>query len=484
VLLWEISKTGARTKSVFERSIKNLRETVVSTILSNVSFLASLAIDIMDRNLYERANDCRWWALTSAFRSMLAKGPFTLDDRQTATDILKYINGLYTVYSNLFLFDRSGTVLAVSNPKYTSAIGRVLTDRYIHDTLSNHRSQWYTASPFVRSDLYDNDFTYIYAASITSNTDSHRIVGGIGIVFDSTPQFAAMIRDSLPLDQNQEPSADCFGAFIDRNKNVISSTSPNIPVGEKLDIPDELVNQASGEGCSRIIPFNGSYYGVGAHTSAGYREYKGEGDSYKNDVTALIFVPLAEEKRQLERASTSETLLSSVKSSRRLTGSNSVEIASFFVGEHWLGVNANRVVEAVRMGQVNKVPHAPQSIAGITIFNERVIPVLNFHSRIGHTIEFQNEQTQIVVLQSELGMWGLIADRLGPIPTVDNTDIDSKCGAVSRSESFVMGLVGSTGSEKWERVLILLDPMKVMNELLKGSSPEVMKALALPTSTT
>ena len=45
VLLREISKTGAKTKLVFERSIGNLHETVVSSILNDVDFLASLAID-------------------------------------------------------------------------------------------------------------------------------------------------------------------------------------------------------------------------------------------------------------------------------------------------------------------------------------------------------------------------------------------------------------------------------------------------------
>ncbi len=46
-LLWEISNTGARTKDIFERSIANLHETVVSTILRDCAARAGLAIDIM-----------------------------------------------------------------------------------------------------------------------------------------------------------------------------------------------------------------------------------------------------------------------------------------------------------------------------------------------------------------------------------------------------------------------------------------------------
>ena len=40
-------------------------ETVVSAILEDAQQLAALAVDVLDRNLYERANDCRWWALNA-----------------------------------------------------------------------------------------------------------------------------------------------------------------------------------------------------------------------------------------------------------------------------------------------------------------------------------------------------------------------------------------------------------------------------------
>ncbi len=40
-------------------------------VLGDSVFLAELIVDIMDRNLYERANDCRWWALTTDFRAIL-----------------------------------------------------------------------------------------------------------------------------------------------------------------------------------------------------------------------------------------------------------------------------------------------------------------------------------------------------------------------------------------------------------------------------
>ena len=127
VLLREIGSTGARTHKVFSDSTTNLYETVLSSVLHDCVAKSALAMDIMDRNLYERANDCRWWALTSAFRSALASNVTSPRDWSGAlTDILSTINGLYTVYTNLLVFDASGTVVAVSNPAAAGLIGERL----------------------------------------------------------------------------------------------------------------------------------------------------------------------------------------------------------------------------------------------------------------------------------------------------------------------------------------------------------------------
>ncbi len=97
-VLSQISDTGGKTIEVFSKSIQNLHETVISSSLDDVKFLANLAIDIMDRNLYERSDDCRWWALTSEFRRILSSDLLAEEDLARLHEILVYINELYTVY--------------------------------------------------------------------------------------------------------------------------------------------------------------------------------------------------------------------------------------------------------------------------------------------------------------------------------------------------------------------------------------------------
>src|SRR4029077_4472743 len=114
-LLREIGHTGARTRDVFSDAIGNMNQTVVSATLRDCRAKAALAIDIMDRNLYERANDCRWWALTTAFRRALMGQHIDPTVQSEITGILKTINGLYSVYTNLVVFDASVTIVATSN---------------------------------------------------------------------------------------------------------------------------------------------------------------------------------------------------------------------------------------------------------------------------------------------------------------------------------------------------------------------------------
>ena len=290
-VLSEIKSTGESIALIFSDSIDNLQSTVISARLGDVRFCASLAVDIMDRNLYERANDCRWWALTTVFRQYLQLPTVGPDAQQEISNILGYINDLYTVYTNLYVYDKNGIIVAVSNKDHASVIGdKVDTQSGAIDALSCTDSQKYSVSKFVPSAQYDNKHTYIYNASITS-LEQNNVVGGMGIVFDSGPQFTEMLDDSLPKDESGHTVTGCFGMFCQRDGMIISATegSPQ-QVGDVIEIDDTLLGLKNGEKDSRITNYHGKKYAIGIAASKGYREYKTTGD-YQNDVVAFIMMP-------------------------------------------------------------------------------------------------------------------------------------------------------------------------------------------------
>ncbi len=291
-VLEAIKQIGEDTASIFDASINNLLSTVISSLLSDARFLAALAVDIMDRNLYERANDCRWWALTSAFRRILLNGKLSDADIETVTEILAYINDLYTVYTNLYLYDKSGRILAVSNDEENHIIGKMLDEQTgASATLKIHDSQQYAVSAFVKTPLYSDRHTYIYNAPITSLDTPEKTVGGIGIVFDSEPQFKDMLTEVLPRDEKGRVMDNCFAVFTDRASSIISvAHNSGLKVGDKLNIDNRYFHIENGFKHSEIIQYNDSDYALGVAVSKGYREYKTTED-YSNDVLAFVFTP-------------------------------------------------------------------------------------------------------------------------------------------------------------------------------------------------
>jgi len=420
ILLWEVANTGVRTREIFEQSIAQLHETVVSTRLHNSTQQAALAIDIMDRNLYERANDCRWWALTSAFREQLAK-PLAEQDAAALGKILAYINGLYTVYETLIVFDHRGRVVAVSTPESQHRVGEQLHAPWVRDCLAIRNTQHYTVSAFEPSPLYRDRHTYIYGAAIHASGKLGSVVGGIGIVFDAEPQFRAILEDTLPRTDGGGVEPGSFALFADRQRRVIASSDPAVPIGQTMDLDPAFFQLGKGQGTARFVRHDGTIYAVGAQASNGYREYKSANDCYQNDVIALVFTPLADDDASLQPPAPVSTIRTDLRNRANRRTADLVELATFFIGEHWLGVDATCVVEAITGGNTTAVPGAAEHLVGMRFHRGRTIPVIDLRQIIGcHTRTPPSAEQHIVIMResAEAEPIGLLVDALGEIPEI------------------------------------------------------------------
>ena len=239
-LLAEISVTGARTRQVFADAIATLTRTAIGAIVANCAASAALAVDIMDRNLYERANDCRWWALTTRFRDALAAPATIAAARPELTAILRYINDLYTVYTNLILFDRDGRVQAVSDPAQAHLVGGQLPDGLATRFMARAATAFYGVSDCRPTALYGGGATYIYGAPVLHLQEPNRAVGGVAIVFDGIPQLRSMLTDTLPTDAAGDTLPGAISLFVDGAGRIVSSTSDDHPPRHHPRAPDRV----------------------------------------------------------------------------------------------------------------------------------------------------------------------------------------------------------------------------------------------------
>lgn len=464
VLLWEIGSTGMKTHSVFSESTTNLYQTVVSAVLSDCSAQAALAIDIMDRNLYERANDCRWWALTTAFREALsAKGK---PSGEQLTAILRTINGLYTVYSNLLAFDRAGRIIAVSNPAYSDMVGQTLQSDWVSQTLNLPDSQSYCVSDFAPTPLYANLPTYIYSAAIRGTGTAAKPVGGIAIVFDSAPQFAAMLEDALPRTEDGSIVDGAFAVFAEKDGRIISSTDPELVPGMKLDIGREFFELKNGGEYANIVIFRDRYYAVGSRMSAGYREYKSSADAYRNDLVALILVPLsahvfgASEGNLLHRAEHSHY------GHRQTAGEDAVEVATFYIGGNWYGVRSQHVIEAIDARDITAIPSTPDWARGCIMHNDQLVTIFDLAALLSGKVSDSSTQ-QIVLLRvpdQKLSL-GILVDELGEIPEISAQRIEPLPDLLARGNSLMESLVKPDEEDTNTPILVILSAERILQGL-------------------
>jgi len=443
-ILNNISKIGAGTNSLFKKSVADLFSTVISTSLVDAGFLASLCIDIMDRNLYERANDCRWWALNSIFRTILAKGSIDDNDQTKLAKILTCIHSLYTVYSNLFLYDKTGRIVAVSNPEHTDNVGTTLNSAYIHSTLSNAKPEKYFVSSFEETAMYDGRHTYIYSASITDINNAGKIVGGIGIVFDSEFEFNTMLDDAL------KSKNDTFAVFTDCKGHVISSTC-GLRVGESLELPSYMFEVHNGASQSEILVYKSNYYAVGCACSSSYREYKNS-DGYKNDVLAFVFEKLTEDAD--ENSVTEYTGVTMLEQRDIALSANGLreKLVTFCVNSQIFALKQDVVLETTDMSGIVPLPDSNELVRGALYYNNQYIAVVNSHALFKYNANGLPANHLLILNLEENVFVALEVDELINVLEVNTCDIKPVPGLGASSS--ISGILSFRGVKECNILLL------------------------------
>jgi len=460
-LLNEIGITGNKANS----SLSNLNQTIITSILKDSEFLSSLAIDIMDRNLYERANDCRWWALTSYFREVMDDYSSLDLNQGEISAILKYINDLYTVYTNLIIFDKNGKVIAVSNRDNEYLVGRILTQDWVEKTLSLRDTSKYCVSKFEKSNLYNNQSTYIYSSAIRSLKDERIITGGIAVVFDSTPQFHAMLDETLPSSTGDKA---VFALFTNKDKQIISSTNEDFQVDSYLDIDDSFFKLKNAQSFSKIIEFDNKYYAIAAKCSNGYREYKSRVDDYKNDVLCFVFIYIGSIDCYTFLDNSTSKFLNTTKTKFTPT---SVELATFYLGKKLLAVNAKNVIESIGIEELqtsidmDKTNH----FKGMVLYKDKLIAVLDIRDFVNE--EITNEKlTNVILIEYDKDniehCVGILVSSLEMVSVVEEKTIQHIQNHFLGTGTLVESLVDIKDADE-SKVAMLLDIKKIDEKLTK-----------------
>jgi Methyl-accepting chemotaxis protein (MCP) signalling domain/Cache domain len=149
-----------------------------------LSDLAFTNLDLIDRNLYERSCDVRWWATDSSCVQALAD-PAGLASK--ASQRLGVILDAYTVYFDIVLCDRAGKVIANGRPgKFKSEGTNQASTPWFRSAMGTRNGGEFGFAGLHRSPtLADNQMVLVYSAAVRADgLSAGEIIGCLGIVFN------------------------------------------------------------------------------------------------------------------------------------------------------------------------------------------------------------------------------------------------------------------------------------------------------------
>jgi len=440
----QIAVAGRQTTALFAEAIGALKSLLRDGRCAELAFHASLAVRIMDRNLYERANDCRWWALSpdlAAALAALSTDPQDAAAKEAAQRVLAHLNSLYTVYRRVALFDRSGRVLAVSKDADTLQDGLQLDAALVQRVLSLPGTASYAVSRFDSDPLADGLPTYLYCAAVRSA--SGQAIGGVALAFNADAEFLAMLKDALPDGEQLD------ALLIGPEDRVISSTDPRLAPGQTL--PFTLNAAPAGHvAWPQLVERDDSALLAGVAVSEGYREFKRQ-DGYVEPVRALIFHPLPVEAPAAVGAHATSAAPSSGGERR---------IAVVACGSLLLGFDAADVVEAVSAQRMVCVARGGIG-AGLLEYgsdgDKQFVTAIDMGAMCGEPPAADPRRAVAVIVRQQGVPLALLVDRL--VHVIEHGGVQPPPQAVAMHSAWISGVL-SLGEASNEMVY-LVDPLRL-----------------------
>lgn len=193
--------------------------------------LALNAIELMDRNLYERTCDVRWWATDSAMVEAL--GAPSAERSDHASRRLAVILGAYTVYLDLWLCDTEGRVVASGRPeRFPVAGSSVRHEPWFTRAISLATGDDYTVADVTRCGPLQNAQVATYAATVRAGGEARGApLGVLAIHFDWEPQARAIVQG---VRLSEEEARRSRVLLVDARRRVIASSDGTDSLGETI----------------------------------------------------------------------------------------------------------------------------------------------------------------------------------------------------------------------------------------------------------
>jgi len=227
--------------------------------------LARNAIELIDRNLYERTCDVRWWATDAAM--VEAAGSRDTALHQHASRRLDVILDAYTVYLDLWLCDLNGNIIASGRPdRYGVTDANVCASPWFQKARQLSSGNDFAVADITAEPLLGGAQVATYATGVRAGGDAEgELLGILGVHFDWQPQAKA-ITEGVRLTEDERRRTRVL--LVDITGRVIASSDGKGLLSETVRLrTDNREFGHYGDG-GQVVAF---------HRTPGYETYAGLG---------------------------------------------------------------------------------------------------------------------------------------------------------------------------------------------------------------
>ena len=280
VVATEMGALSGTTQVVVNDLSKEMRQvieelTLISKRLASevrgkrFSDLALTNIDLIDRNLYERSCDVRWWATDPSIVQLAAEP--TAENAQFASSRLGVILNAYTVYFDLVVCSLDGVVLANGRPEHYHSKGMSAgQQRWFLDALRTGSGDEFAFETVHAPNLVNGEYILAYSAAIREGGETHgKVIGVLGILF-KWQSLAQTIVDNTPLDE--EEKRHCRVCILGEDGTVLADTK-GPPLSGSLPLPQNRQLWADPKGFHEIKSEFGNTQLVAHALAPGFETY-------------------------------------------------------------------------------------------------------------------------------------------------------------------------------------------------------------------
>lgn len=240
----EVQRLSAKTELVADdielrtkKSIELVCSMAKNLCGSRLADIALNSLDLIDRNLYERTCDVRWWATDSSVVDAL-QSP-SAESAKHACDRLSVILDAYTVYLDIVLCDSLGNVVANGRSQEYASIGKHASGTcWFEQAMATLSGGDFAFQSSHKSDLVDQHPSLIYSAAVRKNGTSRGTpLGVLGVIFNWTALASAVLANAS---LSSEESARTLRLIVDKEAKILASSRP-LPAGYQLPL-DKIPN--------------------------------------------------------------------------------------------------------------------------------------------------------------------------------------------------------------------------------------------------